>query len=165
MTAMCATKPWFRFAPLWECLIEIIVCLILSCSLLILIFVFLRKMAYVCLLQSFAFLCQPPRHSAINCWPRSLAVTRFMIASGCIKRHYITVALLMERAAVLIKPGRKKGCRSQAFPFFARLSGCITAGSSFVANAVLDMQSQISSWNAYLFSTQRADLFLWFWGN
>lgn len=99
-------------------------------------------MAYVCHLQIFAFLCQSPRDSAIKCCLQSLVVTRFMIAGGWVKRHYITVALLMERAAVLMKPGRKKGYRSQAFTSLVRLSECIMVGSSFVANTegVLDMQ-------------------------
>lgn len=151
---MCATKPWFRFAPLWECLIEIIVCLTLSCTLLILIFVFLRKMAYIYLLWIFAFLCQSPRYSAIKQWPHSLAVMSFMIAGGWVKRHYITVALLIERAAVLTKPGKKKGYRSQAFTSFVRLNESIIVRCSFVGNAegVLDTQLQISCWNPCLFS-------------
>lgn len=123
MTAMHATKPWFRFAPLWECLIEIIVCLTLSCSLLILIFVFLRKMAYVCLLQISDFLCQSPRYSAIKWWPQSLAVTRFRIAGGWVKRHYITVASWRKELQSLLNLGERRGTGARpSFPLLGSVS-------------------------------------------
>lgn len=70
----------------------------------------------------------------------------FITAGGWVKRHYIIVALLMERASVLTKPAKKKGYRSQAFTSFVRFSESIIVGSSFVGNAegVLDRQLQIS---------------------
>lgn len=57
-----------------------------------------------------------------------------MIAGDWVKRHYITVALLMEIDTILAKPGKKKGYRSQAFTSLVKVSECIIGGSFFMGN-------------------------------